>query len=290
MHVQDTKAPLIFAIDECPQWPTWVLADASKDIQQQLGLYLQFYDVPHRQWVACLPSYPHDVTKDGYLLLRHPSTVDLMDFDVHLSHACEKPIHLRYNLAGDRADIRQRLQERRKAIYVPVIEISDDEGGSSSGRGENPAVIETPCTMKRKRSVHDDEATSHPSHRQWTISTQSPSPCATSPSPFSLPSSPSPIPSIQPVKIHVPDSSKPWPHGMYTVDMATGFLQVDSAAPGARHLKARLYEVFRKEIPTNTYHDQRRHWSRATESQRQRFRAAGHTDQGLWSAFRNSLR
>jgi hypothetical protein len=48
---------------------------------------------------------------------------------------------------------------------------------------------------------------------------------------------------------------------------------------------ARLTEVFSEPFVRSTYMDQRRHWIKASEEQREVGIAAHHTAAGLWSAF-----
>ena len=50
---------------------------------------------------------------------------------------------------------------------------------------------------------------------------------------------------------------------MYVIDMVRGFHQLDQG--GTDVLKARLFNVFGREIPVSTYHDQRRHWRALTQ-------------------------
>jgi hypothetical protein len=67
----------------------------ANDVQEDLGLsnklgtqrrMLQFYDIRNNHWVSCSPSYPHDVKKDGFLLLRLTNVI-CHEFDAHLGSA-----------------------------------------------------------------------------------------------------------------------------------------------------------------------------------------------------------
>jgi hypothetical protein len=185
-----------------------------------------FYDISHRQWVTCTRSYPHDVKKDGYLLLRRPSVKRLVDFDDYLSLALEKPLHFRYNLVHDRTYVKNKLHEYKKKPITskfnhyertkPAVSEDDSDGGVSVievSDDEPPRAL--------KRAARDDSVDDRPSQRRRCGSIASM--CTSVPSSPSLPPSPSPC-----LKIFVPDSSKQWPHGMFAVDMKKAFLLVDS--------------------------------------------------------------
>ena len=99
-----------------------------------------------------------------------------------------------------------------------------------------------------------------------------------SPSPtISLMASSCPISPTMP--IHVPETSKWWPAGMYAINMSLGFHQVDQLKT---LLDESLLTVFGKKIPLNTYRDQQRYWKALTQEQRDDFKNAGHTPAGLW--------
>jgi len=81
--------------------------------------------------------------------------------------------------------------------------------------------------------------------------------------------------------IHVPETSKRWPAGMYAIDMSLGFHQVDQLKT---LLDESLLTVFGKKIPPNTYRDQWQYWKALTQEQWDDFKNAGRTPAGLWSA------
>lgn len=72
-----------------------------------------------------------------------------------------------------------------------------------------------------------------------------------------------------------------WPEGMYTIDMARGFHQIDQKGDGI--LKARLFSIFGREIPLSTYRDQRRNWKALSQRRRDELKAYGRVPAGLWS-------
>lgn len=280
--------PLVCAVDDCPQWPTWVLMD-SPIVQEELGLRserLEFYDIDHAQWVSCSPSYPHDVKKDCHLLLRCPGII-CTNFDSYLSHATEKPIHMRTNMAGERSVIRDQLRQRKASSRISIINLSDDE----------VEIVERICPTPLKRRLSDYDDDSRPSQCARVFSPSS-SPSLSSPitswSPSNSARSPSlPLLSLPPCspprckEILVPPSTKPWPNGMFTVDMARAFRKVDLMTLKQRYptLPSRLAFVFKREIRSNTYHDQLRLWKQATEDQCQASISAGRTEAGLWVMF-----
>lgn len=289
-----------------------------------------FYDISHRQWVTCTRSYPHDVKKDGYLLLRRPSIKRLVDFDNYLSLALEKPLHFRNNLVHDRTYVKNRLLHKSKnkptiskhnhykrAISdieddggVSIIEVSDDEPPSwpSKRTVRDKSIDDRPLKRQRHGSVSsmssvEDLPSQHqrhgsitsictssiddgPSHHQQHCSIASESMCTSRPfSPSSLP----PSPSLR-SRIFVPESSKQWPHGMFTVDMKKAFLLVDSVDLKGLKLQERVNQVLGINVPLRTFQEQKMYWKSASEHQRQQFVDAGRCDAGLWSTFRNHLK
>lgn len=219
---------------------------------------------------------------------------DLLDFDHHLSLTEEKPIHFRNNILEERAYIHKKGCERRK-MAVSVVEESDDEveiveQSTLTSCTPSPAIklregaesTTTPFQTPAKRPSHDDTIDSRPSQRQRCT------PFSSSPSLSPMPSLFSPTPAMQHTEIIVPKSSKPWPHGMFTVDMMNAFRAVDTVVSKDRKLSDRLHKVFGKDIPIRTFQDQRKFWRQATERRRQAFVAAARSEAGLWSAFRDS--
>ena len=289
LSLQDDKPPVIHAINDCLDWPTWCLSDAP-DVKDLLALGaepLQFYDFAHSQWISCIHSYPHDLKKDGYLFLRRPS-VTCLDFDTHAGHATDKTPHLFLNMSGERSAIKKRLQCRKAKPTLSFIEQGDEDS-------DNEVEFVEPAVRKRQRSESPTDVTSSSQPRRPRLQSVS---SETSEGPTSLSSSlSSPISSrLTPgvddrsygALVYVPESKKKWPDGMYTVDMAKAFLEVESADFKKLHLKLpeRLFRVFGKDIALTTWHDQRRHWGNATERQREEGVWGRRNAVGLWSAFK----
>jgi hypothetical protein len=273
----------------------WILADAL-DIKQELALGaepLQFYDFGHSQWISCIHSYPHELRKDGYLFLRRPS-ITCLNFDTHATHAKEKMQHLFLNMPGERSAIKKRLQHRKANPPLVLIDLEDEEDGEvefveppvrKRHRSDSPIDITSPQPRRRRLQ----SASSQVSDDFATISPLS--------SPVSLPISSHLMPTSSPAPcdnksygtlIYVPESKKKWPDGMYTVDMAKAFLEVDSAnfKKLRLNLPERLRRVFGKDIALTTWHDQRRLWGNASQCQRDEGVRAGWDAAGLWAAFK----
>lgn len=78
------------------------------------------------QWITCSLSYPHDVKKDGYLLLRLLET-SCFGLDNYVQQATIKDTHFRKNMGGERSGVRQMI-EKRKTVPPPyLVNLSDDD-------------------------------------------------------------------------------------------------------------------------------------------------------------------
>ena len=277
---------------ECPDWPTWSLRD-SPDVQELLGVTkterLQFYDITHAQWVTCLPSYPHQVSKTRHLLLRRMNVTVCPELDKYLETIAEVPTHMWRNMANERSTIKQQLlAQRHKKINI----FSPPSG---------------------KRKAIDFELDETPLRQRQRISVSSPISVSDSPTPTtavrntfgSVSGELTPLASHSRALSQNEDSSgntsdehsedddiviaegKKWPAGMYTVHMARGFRKVncqefkDLKLP----LSERISRTFHRHIPCNTYNDQLRFWKRASQEQRDSAVNAGRSKEGLWSAF-----
>lgn len=281
INSQVAVLPTVYAVDNCPQWPTWCLIDSCM-VQEELGIsseHLEFYDVCYAQWVSCSPSYPHDVKKDGRLLLRRPGVI-CEDFDLHLQHATDKPVHMRFNMPGERSAIKEQLRQRAKPSHISVFSPSDND--SEVEFVDLDPVTPTRSSFKRSRDVSTEGDRTRPTKHICEILT--PISIASSPSPapsplYSISSLPD-LPSGQAYnskEIVVPKSTKLWPSGMYAVDMARAFLKINLPFMKKTHstLASRLTAVFKTDVHSNTYHDQLRLWKRAPEHVRQVYLGKG---------------
>jgi hypothetical protein len=199
--------------------------------------------------------------------------------------------HLFLNMPGERSAIKKRLQHRKANAPLDLIDLEDEE--------DSEVEFVEPPVRKRQRSESPTNVNS-PQPRRRRLQSASSEDLATI-SPLSSPVSSlissrvTPISSPSPVDnnsyralVYVPESKKKWPDGMYTVDMAKAFLEVDSANFKKLRLKLpeRLRRVLGKDIALTTWHDQRRLWGNATERQRDEGVRAGRGAAGLWAAFK----
>ena len=273
-------------------WPKWIIKDAA-DICDELGIHttlLEYYDMRSHQWITCSLSYPHDVKKDGYLLLRLLET-SCLSLDNYVQQATTKDTHFHKNMAGERSGIRRMIEKRKTGPPLPyLVNLSDDDEvviveQSRPKRHADDNTIIDDRPSQRQRSHLASPSTPHPR------STPPTSPYCDSPisfSPFSRsssittmspgPTNVTPIPEVE--EIYVPEGFK-WPEGMYTIDMARGFHQIDQGGDGI--LKARLFSIFGREIPLSTYRDQRRNWKALSQVRHDQLKAYGRVPAGLWS-------
>ncbi|KJA21480.1 hypothetical protein HYPSUDRAFT_120682, partial [Hypholoma sublateritium FD-334 SS-4] len=75
--------------------------------------HLQFYDITHVQWVTCLLSYPHQVSKTRHLLLWRMNVTVCPELDKYLETIAEVPTHMWHNMANERLTIKQQLLAQR---------------------------------------------------------------------------------------------------------------------------------------------------------------------------------
>ena len=76
-------------------WPKWILMDA-RDICEELNIcttLLEFYNMRSSQWITCSLSYPHNIKKNGYLLLRLLKT-SCLDLEKYIQQVSTKAPHL----------------------------------------------------------------------------------------------------------------------------------------------------------------------------------------------------
>ena len=211
---------------------------------------------------------------------QHLQVVDLSDIDAEISR-------------------RQAQKEKRRRGYDSAED--DEEPPSQRLRGSSPIPMSSPIPPTPSSPPAVINSSSVVVLRGSSPIVQMSPPIVQMSPP--IPSTPSSLPAVinassvvvlSPVsQLHtsgtpyVPASCVHWPDNMYTVDMKQGFALVDSPVMRKHHARItdRVAAVFRRSIPETTYYDQRRHWKRATEQQRQAFSDAGHTPNGLWSNF-----
>ncbi|KAJ7446360.1 hypothetical protein FB451DRAFT_1412387 [Mycena latifolia] len=285
----DQKAPMILGVEECPSWPNFRLAEAPQTLAllgDNIG-DVEFYEVCFRLWIRVGLRYTHVLTPNTYLLVRRYGVTSglneaaLIDQFVHLPG----PQHIRYNLPAEREVVRKKLRSRRckqERIYASddsEVEVITLKSKSAMKQESDTVVLQRPVLQ-----ISTEGSVIAPIN----VDDDSPPPSSTSvfsafPSSYSSrATTPSTTPTT-PLDAGVPEPR--WPADMYTVDMANGFLAMES--PENAHLSpvspaARFQSVFntsRLYVP-NTYRDQRRRWALAPESLRTMTLAAGR-----WSVF-----
>ena len=123
------------------------------------------------QWITCSLSYPHDVKRDGYLLLRLLKT-SCLDLEKYIQQATTKLSHLRNNMASERAGIRQKLQQRKVVPLHFLMSLSDDDS-------DEVEIVEPP---RIKRYAEDEVDLNHPTQCQCSHLAGSSTPHPQSPS------------------------------------------------------------------------------------------------------------
>ncbi|KAG1738149.1 uncharacterized protein EDB91DRAFT_1249467 [Suillus paluster] len=96
-------------------------------------------------------------------------------------------------------------------------------------------------------------------------------------------------PHVIPVHILTYNPAKPWhwPHGMYTVDMAIGFQQMDVPKLCGFYDQEQLFCLIFGDTPfvRVTYHDNRKAWRETELTILETHKQAGHTQDGLWASY-----
>jgi hypothetical protein len=249
---------------------------------------LQFYDMRNRQWITCTPSYPHDVKKDGFLLLRRPSVLNCYEFEIHRHQADLKPPHFRDNMAHERASVRTMLVQRK---HLDIICESDIEAEKTRLRQKRQRVDAEEAVLSQKRLHIDSD--DDPCSSTLSTPVRENTPTAFERSPSIVVSSPRPSAPFHVAQVHgiklpyVPSSCSRWSEHMYAIDMKDGFALVDSPTMKEHYKKLidRVAAVFQRPVPETMFYDQRRRWQHTSEKHRRSFVNAGHTQAGLWCNF-----
>jgi hypothetical protein len=190
------------------------------DIQ---ALLLEYFDTRSSQWITCTPSYPHTVKKDGFLLLRLLGT-ECLGLDELIQQATTKDAHLRYNITAERTTIKKQLQQRKIAPPPYLVQFVSENDNDDDDEVVSVERQQPPPQLKRQRE-DDVDANPQPSERQCS----NPESATATPLSPTISSRASPCPFSPTTPIHVPETSKRWPAGMYAIDMSLGFHQVDQS-------------------------------------------------------------
>ncbi|KAJ7798500.1 hypothetical protein B0H14DRAFT_3492478 [Mycena olivaceomarginata] len=278
----DAKSPKIFGVTECPSWPEFRLSE-STDMLGLLGTHLsavEYYDVRFRLWTRVNLDYTHILTQNTYLLLRRVG-VSGLDESKMIDHLVNLPgpQHIRYNLPAERNAVREKI----KACRHKPRHVSDDEGSElevsevfiKSEQGLETTRLSLRIPTERATDYICLDIDSAPSSLPSTSSrsSRSTTPSTTPTTPIES-SSPIPIP-------------RKWPSGVYTVDMANGFLSMETPELDHLPIATRFQRVFKTDSPykARTYSDARLCWSRGPQGLRASALDAGKTEAGLWSVY-----
>jgi hypothetical protein len=273
---------------------------------------VEFYNIRFCLWTRVDLAYTHILTSDTYLLLRHID-VSGLDEDRLIDHFVNLPgpQHIRYNVAAEQAAVRTKIKahqtraanddddveivkvggikikpvdQLRRAPIANVVEVVDHPPPhmdrpllcivtSGAGAASNPICLDDDTTSSSTASPSSSLFSTFPSL----------SPSTTPPaSPFLWDN----LQSSSTTSTTSAMSSR-WPAGIYTVDMAQGFLRMEAANMQHIPLANRFQRVFQMSAPfvQHTYTDTQLRWTRGSESLRKAALDAGHTKAGLWSAY-----
>ncbi|KAF7366954.1 hypothetical protein MSAN_00954100 [Mycena sanguinolenta] len=294
---EDAKPPLILGVTECPSWPEFRLSESTRTLSL-LGTDLaavEYYNVRFCLWTRIDLSYTHILTSDTYLLLRRigVSGLDeerLIDRFVHLPG----PQHIRYNLTAEREAVRHKLKARQTQTTPDEVEIVKVNGIKIEPGTDCPRITRPTLrivTSSAGNAVTDPICLDDDTTPSSTTSSSPSSLFSTLPSLSSSPTPPtSPFLNAMQSSSEAPSlsaTSMKWPAGMYTIDMANGFLHMEATDMQHLPLAQRFQQVFKTTcvFKQRTYSDAQLRWTRGSESLRTAALDAGRTRAGLWSAY-----
>ncbi|KAJ7033256.1 hypothetical protein C8F04DRAFT_1261066 [Mycena alexandri] len=299
--------PRVLSVDasriNSPRWPIYILsaddktvADLGSELKDDEGFPITQLDVfLHRQrtWMGIDRDYPHTVSTGNVIFLRRRGVhgpQDQATLDKFLPNTA--PAHLRYNVPHERAAIR----DTRKLKNIIVVDSDSDaevlvargkinKRRAVSSDGDNVVLV---SPHRPRLSINTNDLVPGGS---TTTSRTSPPPSALflrSASTTSSASEP-PTPLLE-AMVQLPVKDKPWPFGLYTVDVVMGFLKIDSTKG---LLKDRFHAAFNTpgktvEFKQATYHHNHKLWVTASEALKRQMLDAGRTSNGLWSVFKEN--
>ncbi|KAJ7837690.1 hypothetical protein B0H13DRAFT_2421472 [Mycena leptocephala] len=250
---KDGKPPLILGVIECPSWPEFRLSDSMRTLNL-LGSDLaavEFYNIRFCLWTRVDIAYTHILTSTP----------------ISFSAAS----HIRYNLAAERVAVRNKIKAREtQGTDDDDIEVVKVNGIKIEPIDKSPIadadIVEVmDCPPPARNAPRSASSLAAPALQLPTQSSSSTTSgmSATSGAPLK------------------------WPAGMYTVNMAQGFLRMEAADMQHIPLAERFQRVFKtsSEFKQRTYNDARLRWTRGSESLRTEALDAGRTKAGLWSLY-----
>ncbi|KAJ7793458.1 hypothetical protein B0H14DRAFT_3159623 [Mycena olivaceomarginata] len=230
---QELQPPAAITVDHCPSWPDYVFDDPTL---ARLGIDvvdIELYSPIHGTFIRISTKYVHTVSTDSVILLRRPG-IRRPDqpqiIDVFL--LTSKPIHLRYNIGGERAMVRAAYKQQDKEPIM-VDDDSDVEVQVTSGKHRIKREAGASPPRQRPRLQIDTSiaglSTASSPALSSTASLSALSSTPSSSSALPTPSTPAttPLPSPKP-------SSRTWPRGLYVLELALGFAIMND--PKNKHL------------------------------------------------------
>ncbi|KAJ7487332.1 hypothetical protein B0H11DRAFT_2012127 [Mycena galericulata] len=311
--------PILLSVDgsDLSGWPSYQLADDEKTLEalradktlagldtdlHQLDMFL------HRQrmWMGIDINHLHTVSTDCILILRPRGIRGPNDTKIISTFLPEEaPAHLRYNLPRERAAVRATLKERSSTKEDndsdSDVEIVTSVGLQKGKKREPVRDCDSEAAPRPRQRPRLSITTTIPARGSSSapITIDSPPPSALSltsvgrsSSLSSMPSSPIPSSATDRHGRRRQQGVKPsWPYGMYVVDMAQGFIDMDSPAFKTQrlHRGERFTRVFKATYKPSTYDNQFQLWTRASDELKDEAVKAGRSPAGLWSIFRKNV-
>jgi hypothetical protein len=263
-------------------WPYFSLSSA---LLSSLGLaeasangHLRLYDeTDFMDWVAIEVGHMVEVQEGQHIFLKDQSIHKCIGFQQHLDAIRSSKPHLRFNLPGERAYVREMLKVE----------------SSISSRQQTPSPL-SPLLLPPMRSSQMS-----PTDMPPTLPLPTPSlPTMSVPTP-SLPLSTQPV-GAGPVNNPQPlstsdDEERRWPADYHVVDIARCLRAYSGRTSLKRNRDRTQKAVFEEFFPRArfvpaTFTDQKKLWQSASHALQEEFIEAGHTKQGLWSLFSRRVR
>jgi phosphotransferase system IIB component len=273
----DNRDAAIICIHDCPQWPIFIL-HSSPDILKRLGediTDIDLYHLKHRVWVQIDLTYPHSISTDAYIFLRRRG-VQCVDLDNLIERFSKPAARIRLDMHLERQMARNKLKKNKKGKVVAEESDSDIE------------FVMGQSAIKRRR-IKQELNLEYPPLWCKEVALPLTGPGSSASFPISIPNTPtSYLPPCHPSSrssspvVH-PVPTRPWPAGMFMVDMVHGFRRMDNLI--GMTVQERFEDVFGEPYVRSTYADQRRRWLLASEKQREVALAGNRTVTGLWSMF-----
>ncbi|KAF8968976.1 hypothetical protein BDZ97DRAFT_301254 [Flammula alnicola] len=328
---EDSKPAAIQDFQEGPfTWPYFPLSSSVLSALSLAGLEtrVQLYRKALSTWVTISAGHVIELQEGARVFLKASHVIDYLDFDKLLNPESTSAPHLRYNLAGERQELRERYKKKAlgKGKAIEYLS-SSDEGGNNNKKqapsrrhfckqtfpaflfrptaspsttvmASTPDVIELSsddCSSGTQQVLTKRKPSNHgfPSAPKRPKISRSQVNAGTSVVELSDDCDSSP-PSSTAVSIKVEpfsgDTAAPqWPADFYAVDIVNFF--------GAckENPDVRLETLFHRHFPNTPYrcstvNENCNRWKKAPQLVRDSLLRAKYTDDGKWSVFQKKTR